>query len=198
MKLPATFAPVLVLCLASSACEQPPSKEIAAAEAALEQARKDGADTFAPDQFREAQAALAAAQQKVAAKDYRGALSSALDAVEKSRSASIAAGSARALARSNAELAESNARIALDEVAEIRAQAAKAKVPDQAFAELLPRLQEAEAAVEAVSKALAAGDLATAQKLAGELKEKVTPVPGLFREARVQWDAQKGRRPKRR
>lgn len=198
MRFPVSPVPVLVLCLLAAACEQPPSKEITAAEAALAQARKDKADVFAPEQFREAQAALADAQRKVQAKDYRGALSSALDTAEKSRTASIAAGSARALARNAAELAIGEAEIALDEVAEIRAQATKAKVADKAFEELLPRLAEAQAAVDAVTKALADGDVLTAQKLSAQFKEKVTPLPGLFREARVQWDAQKGRRPRRR
>jgi hypothetical protein len=198
MKLPSTLLPALALGLLAVGCEQPPTKEIAGAEAALAQAREAGADTFAPEQFREAQAALADAQRKVQASDYRGALSSALDAAEKSRAASVAAGSARALARSNVELAESQAQIALDEVAEIRAQATKAKVPDKAFEELLPKVAEGQAAVEAVSKALASGDILTAQKLAVALKNSVTPLPGLFREARVQWDAQKGRKPKRR
>lgn len=199
MRFPANAVPVLVLCLLPAACEQPPSKEIAAAEAALGQARADKADVFAPEQFREAQAALAEAQRKVQAKDYRGALSSALDAAEKSRAASLAATSARALARSAAELAEGEAQIALDEVAEIRAQAAKAKVPDKAFEDLLPRLSEAQAAVDALAKALGDGDVLTAQKLSTALKTQVSPLPGLFREARIQWDAQqKGRRPRRR
>jgi hypothetical protein len=197
MKLPARLAPVLALCLLATACEQPPSKELAAAEAALAQARADGADAFAPEQFREAQAALADANRKVQAKDYRGGLSSALDASEKSRAASAAAGSARALARSSAELAGSEAQAALDEVAEIRAQATKAKVPDKAFEELLPRVAEAQAAVDAVAKALSDGDVLTAQKLTASLRTSVTLLPGLFREARVQWDAQKGRKPKR-
>src|SRR5262245_50574763 len=182
MKLTARLAPVLALCLLASACEQPPAKELAAAEAALAQAKADGADTFAPEQFREAQAALADANSKVQAKDYRGGLSSALDASEKSRAASAAASSARALARSSAELAESEAQAALDEVAEIRAQAVKAKVPDKAFEELLPRVDEAQAAVDAVAKALSAGDVLTAQKLTAAFKTTVTPLPGLFRE----------------
>jgi hypothetical protein len=199
MRFPSLAAPVLVLCLLAAACEQPPSKEVAAAEASLAQARTDKADVFAPEQFREAQAALAEAERKVQAKDYRGALSSALDAAEKARAASIAAASARALARSAADLAMGEAQIALDEVAEIRAQATRAKVPDKAFEELLVPLAEAQAAVDALAKALADGDVLTAQKSATVLKTQVTPLPGLFRKARVQWDEQqKGRRARRR
>jgi hypothetical protein len=198
MRFPSTTVAIVGLCLATAACDQPPVKEIGAAEAALAQARKDKADVFAPEQLREADAALADAQQKVQTKDYRDALSSALDAAAKARAASVAAGSARALARSAVELAEGQAQIALDEVAEIRDQASKAKVPEDVFEPLLPRLAEGQAAVDAVAKALSDGDVIAAQKLTAELKEMVTPLPELFREARVQWDAQKGRKPKRR
>jgi hypothetical protein len=200
MRRASTLAPVLLSCLALSACEQPPTKEIATAEAALQQARADAADVFAPDRFGEAQAAVAAAQKKVQAKDYRGALSSALDAAEKSRLASQAATAAKQLARNAAELAEAEAQAALDEVAEIRAQAAKARIPEQVFEPLLPQTTEAGSALDALVKALADGEILQAQKLAADIKAKAAPLPGLFREAREKWEAEhpRGRRQRRR
>jgi hypothetical protein len=198
MKLSPSLAPALALCLLVGGCEQPPTREITAAEQALTQARSDGAEAFAPEQFREAETAFAEAQRKAQAQDYRGALSSATDAAEKARAAALAAAAARALARSAAQLAESTAQIALDEVAEIRAQAAKARVPEDAFEPVLPKLAEGQAVADALAKALAAGDVQAAQKLAADVKEKVLPLPSLFREARVEWDSQKGRKPKRR
>jgi hypothetical protein len=198
MRSSPALAVAFALCLLAAGCEQPPTKEITAAEQALAQARTDGADTFAPGQYREAEAAFAEAQRKVQAQDYRGALSSAQDAAEKARAASLAAGSARTLARNAADLAQDEAQIAMDEVAEIRAQAAKQKVPDAAFDELTPRLAEAEAAVQALQKALAGADFQAMQQAAADVKAKVLPLPGLFRDARVAWDEQKGRRPKRR
>lgn len=191
---------ILLLCLVSTACEQPPTKEIAAAEVALQQARADAADVFAPDRFGEAQAALADAQKRVQAKDYRGALSSALDAAEKSRLASQAATAAKSLARNAAELAEAEAQAALDEVAEIRAQAAKAKIPEKVFEPLLPQTTEAGSALDALVKALADGEILEAQKRAADLKARVAPLPNLFREAQEKWEAEhpKGRRPRRR
>ena len=48
------FFAVLLPLLALSACDQPPTKEIAAAEAQIEQARQAGAERFAPDRWREA------------------------------------------------------------------------------------------------------------------------------------------------
>ena len=72
----------LMLPVALVACDQPPTKEIAAAEAQIEQARQAGAERFVPDRWRDAQAALATAHSKVQQKDYRGALSAANDAAE--------------------------------------------------------------------------------------------------------------------
>lgn len=190
MRRPATLPLILLLGLVAAACEQPPTKEIAAADASLQQARADGADVFAPDRFGEAQAALSDAHKRVQAKDYRGALSSALDAAEKSRLASQAATAARALARNAAEVAEAEAQAALDEVTEIRAQAAKTKVPETVFEPLLPRATEAGAALDELVKALADGKLAEAQKMAADLKTRVAPLPGLFREAQAKWEAE--------
>src|SRR5262245_26941047 len=133
MRRPATLSLILLLGLAPAACEQPPTKEIAGAESAVQQARAYGASDFAPERFGEAQAALDDAHKRVQAKDYRGALSSALDAAEKSRLASQAATAAKALARNAAEVAEAEVQAALDEVAEIRAQAVKAKIPEAVF-----------------------------------------------------------------
>ena len=198
MKTLSRIAPV-VLCLVAAACEQPPTKEIGAAEAALEQARREGADLFAPDRFGDAQAALADAQKKLEARDYRGALSSATDAAEKSRSASQVAASARQIAREEANMAEASAQAALDEVASIRAQAAKAKIPDKAFGALLQQAADASTGLDSVARALAEGKILEAKALATEIKVNVTPLPRLFREAQAKWEAAhpKSRRPRK-
>jgi hypothetical protein len=73
----------VLLPLALCACDQPPTKEISAAEAQIEEARQAGAERFVPDRWREAQGALATARAKVQAKDYRAALSAANDAVQR-------------------------------------------------------------------------------------------------------------------
>ena len=48
---------------ALAACDQPPVKEIAAAEAALEQARQSGADHYAAERFKDAETAFHEAQR---------------------------------------------------------------------------------------------------------------------------------------
>jgi hypothetical protein len=188
---------VIACCaLALAACDQPPGKEIAAAEAALAQARIDQADAYAPDRYKEAEAALRAAKSKVEEKDYRGALSAAMDATEKSRAASQATASARVLARSAAEVALAELQAALEEVDAVREEARKAKVPEQAFAEAEPRIAEAREGVASVSETLASGRMLEAQKAALELKSRFGSLPAELREAMQKWQEEhpRGRR----
>lgn len=179
----------LLAALILYACDQPPVKEIAAAEAALSQARAAGAERFAPERLREAENALREAQRKLQEKDYRGALSSATEAAEKSRSAAKAAGAAKTVARSAAELAQAEVRAAFEEVDAIREAATVAKVPDQAFEEVQPLVDQSRQALEGVAETLAQGDLLAAQKAAADLKVQVTPLPGLFRDAQDRWES---------
>lgn len=175
----------LLLC----ACDRPPTKEIAGAETALGQARQAGAERYAPERFREADAALRDAQRKLQDKDYRGALSSATEASEKSRAAVQQVTVAKTMARSGAEVARAEVQAALDEVASIREEASAAKVPDTVFDEVAPLVDQAGGVLEAVSKSLTAGDLLEAQKAAAELKARVAPLPGMARVALDQWQA---------
>src|SRR5262249_19833659 len=124
---------LLALGLSLTSCDQPPSKEIAAAESSLSRAKEDGAELYAPVGYQEAQKALEAARQKIDEKDYRGALSSATEAADKARMASQQAGAAKTVARGNAEMARAEVQAALDEVQAVQDEAAGEKVPEQAF-----------------------------------------------------------------
>lgn len=180
---------LLLAALFLSSCDEPPVKEIAAAEAALAQARKDEADRYAEDRLKEADAALAQARTKVQAKDYRGALSAATDAAEKARSASLAAAAAKTVARSATGVAHAEIQAVLDEVAKIREEAVQAKVPTEAFAEVAPLMEQAKQGLEAVAKTLEGGDLLGARKAVMDLKTQIAPLPGLVRDAQAKWEA---------
>jgi len=98
------------------ACQQPPTREIAAAEAQMEQARQAGADRYAPNQWREAQQALEQARTRIQTKDYRGALSSANEAADKARAAARASLPAKGVVRSSTEMTQAEIRSVLEEV----------------------------------------------------------------------------------
>jgi len=179
----------LIACLALCACEQPPDKEVAAAEMQVELARQAGAEQYAPARLHEAEAAVQDAHRKVTEKDYRGALSSASDAADKAKGATKAAAAAKALTKGAAEVAQAEARIALDEAAQVKAEALKAKVPEAAFEELEPRTRKLSQDLEAAAATLKRGDLLEAQKASASIKAEAAALPAAYRGAVDAWQA---------
>jgi hypothetical protein len=94
---------VFVSLLAPLACAEPPNKELDQAQGAIEAARAAGADQFATDEIRSASDALARAHTAVGQRDYRQALSLALDAKERARDAARTSAERMAQLRSEAE-----------------------------------------------------------------------------------------------
>lgn len=87
----------LLLC---AACSEPPQKEIDRAQGAIDAARAAGADLYAAEAFTAATTALQQAHQAVEQRDYRLALSRALDANERALEAAKEAANGKARARS--------------------------------------------------------------------------------------------------
>jgi hypothetical protein len=97
-------APALCwLLLACAACSAPPQKEIDRAQGAIDAARAAGADQYAPDAYKAATDALQQSHQAVEQRDYRLALSRALDANERALEAAKEAANGKARARSEVE-----------------------------------------------------------------------------------------------
>jgi hypothetical protein len=183
MRRTVAIAAALLLC----SCGEPPNKELAAAEKQVEQARQAGAEQYAPARLHDAEAAMQDAHRKVGEKDFRGALSAASDAADKARSAAKAASAAKALTKGAAELAQAEARIALEEAAQVKAEAVKAKVPEAAFEELEPRAQKLSQDLEAAAATLKRGELIEAQKASASIKTEATALPKLYRGAVQAW-----------
>jgi len=185
---------VLIAALALAACDQPPVKEIEAAEQQVERARAVGAERYAPERWKEAQAALVLARQRLEDRDYRGALSAANDAAESARVAIENTGPAKAAARKAAELAVGEVRTMLDRATAARTAAVKAGVPARSLADLNARAQRASQQLAAADRELGRGNLDYAQPLLAELRTEVTPLPDLYRDARTRWEAKHPRR----
>jgi hypothetical protein len=94
---------VLVLACALAACGEPPEKEMNQARGAIAAARAAGADQYAADEFQAALAALKKSEDAVTQRDYRQALSYALDSRERAETAAHQAADQKAQARSEAE-----------------------------------------------------------------------------------------------
>src|SRR3954447_24624776 len=125
----------LLLILLAAGCSKPPNKEINRAQGAIDAARSAGADQYAADSFTAATSALQQAHEAVDQRDYRLALSRAIDAYERAQDAAKLAADGKAKARSDAEMIVSTANaaaLALD--AKLRA-AEAAHVPARDLAE---------------------------------------------------------------
>jgi hypothetical protein len=190
------YPAVLLAALVAVACDQPPTKEIAAAEAAIAAAEKQGAAVYCAERFAAAQTVLAEAQSRIQQRDYHGALSAANEAAEKARSAAKTAETAKKLARSAAELARDEARIVLDELTTLKTEAADARVPEEAFAGVEAELAAEQALIASVDEALAKQDFRGAQALGEEARAKAQALPDKYRQARSDWDAAHPKKPK--
>jgi hypothetical protein len=104
----------VVAALSGVACgDDPPEKEMQEAQAAIEAALAAGADQYSHDELAASQQALARAKDAVTQRDYRQALSQALDARTRGQNAGQQAGGRKAAARGAADGAISDATMAL-------------------------------------------------------------------------------------
>ncbi|HVQ43174.1 MAG TPA: DUF4398 domain-containing protein [Vicinamibacterales bacterium] len=102
---------ILVVALLTLSCSAPPEKEHQLALQALLAARTADTTDYAPEELAAAETALASYDRAVADRDYRQALSRALEAREKANLAPLVAGERKAQTRVQADslLAECNA-----------------------------------------------------------------------------------------
>jgi hypothetical protein len=187
---------VLVAALVLCACDQPPTKEIAAAEAALASAEKDGAGEYAPERLAAARSALQEAERRVQAQDYRGGLSAANEAAEKARAATKSAEAAKQLVQSAAESARDETRIMLEELPALKDEAAQAHVPAEAFAALDGELAAIEALLVSADQALAKQDFLAARSQSEDARSKAQVLPDKYRQARSDWETAHPKKPK--
>jgi hypothetical protein len=96
---------VVAICavLLATACSEPPQKEIDRAQGAIEAARAAGAEQYATEPFTAATTAMQQTHEAVEQRDYRLALSRAIDANERALEAARQAANGKARARSEAE-----------------------------------------------------------------------------------------------
>ena len=118
-----------------AACSEPPRKELDRAQGAIDAARAAGAEEYAHDPFTAATTALQEAHAAVEDRDYRLALSRAVEASEQAQEAARAAADGKAAARSSSEtalgaatalFAQLQARITAAEAARVPAKDLKA------------------------------------------------------------------------
>jgi hypothetical protein len=175
------FACATALAVAVTSCSGPPEKEYHQAEGALAAARAADAATYAPDELKTAEAALAQYDGAVSQRDYLQALRMALEARDGAYEAAKRAGDEKAAARSQAEslLAEVDA---LARAGNARLTGAAGPRPSGAAADRLRNtLHPVPAALQEARSRLDRQDyrgaIATLTPIAEALRRQLTP-PG--------------------
>jgi hypothetical protein len=186
---------LVLVALLSFACTSPPDKEMHQAQGAIDAARAAGAAEYAAEEFRAAEGALSKSQAAVAERDYRQALSFAIDARERAQEAARTAAENRARARSEIDQVLANADAAYERAAEALDAATAAKVPAAQLAPAAKVLAEARTSLNTARAAVEAGDYAGA-------RASVEPLEITIEAARSEIDAavqsRANRRPARR
>jgi len=98
------LAALLLTILPIAGCSEPPHKEMNRAQGAIDAARAAGAEQYAAEPYTAATAALQQSHEAVGQRDYRLALSRAIDAYERGQDAAMLAADGKAKARSEAEM----------------------------------------------------------------------------------------------
>ena len=91
-RLSALLCTIIVRARALRGCSEPPQKEIDRAQQAIDTARAAGAEQYAPESFAAATTALQQSHEAVDQRDYRLALSRAVDASDRAQEAATAGG----------------------------------------------------------------------------------------------------------
>jgi hypothetical protein len=158
-----------ILLLAAAGCSEPPQKELDQAQSAIDAARAAGAEREAADDFSGAVTTLQKAHDAVDQRDYRQALSYAIDARQRALEATKHVAEARAAAEAVYK-ADSDRAGRLDAL--IRA-AEDARVPVHELRDPRATLDGAQASLQEARARLDKGNSADATATLGGLREKL-------------------------
>jgi len=161
----------LALC---AACSEPPQKEIDRARGALDAAKAAGADQYATEAYAAANAALQQAHDAVGQRDYRLALSLAVDANERALEAAKEAANGKARVRSEAEAALQPAEASLQQLRTRLRAAEAARVPAAKLAPARRAAGDAQQALQEARKGIAAGNYLAARDALEDLPARIT------------------------
>lgn len=156
-----------------AACAEPPSKEMNQAQGAIDAARAAGADEYAATEMAAATDALRRAEEAVAQRDYRLALSLAIDSRTEAQNAAKRAVDARSTARGDAERAVAEVSTLVAHAHDRLKDPALAAVPRSTLDRPRATIATAARTVQEARAALKAGDYARASALTHGLAKRV-------------------------
>jgi hypothetical protein len=165
----------LLLC---AACSEPPQKELDTAQGAIDAARAAGAEQYANGPYTAAVTALKAAHEAVEQRDYRLALSRAIDARERAHEAARQAADGKAVTRSESEAEVAATAAALDQLRQKLKAAEAARVPTADLAPARAAARDAQAALQKARTAIAEGNYLQVRPALGATKEEISTTIG--------------------
>ncbi len=178
-----------------TACSEPPQKEIDRAQGAIDAARAAGADQYATEPFTAATTAMQQTHEAVAQRDYRLALSRAVDANERALEAARQAADGKARAQTDAQAALGRGLAAARQLGEQLKAAEAARVPARELEAARRGHADAQRALQEARAAMAAGNHLVAIKQMQDLPEKIAAQTAELMQA---IDARNPRGPRRR
>jgi hypothetical protein len=155
------------------ACAEPPNPEMDRAQGAIDAARAAGAEQYATTEYAAATAALQSAHEAVAARDYRLALSYALESHEHAQNAARETADVKARMRGDVERAIAEIRTLVREAQDRLVAAQKTGVPRRLTAPPGEALTAASASLQKAGEALVAGDYFAANAALEGVREAV-------------------------
>ena len=173
---------VFVAVVTVVACSDPPLKEIRRAEVAIDAAREAGADRYAPETYGDAVQMLADSETAVDQRDYRLALSHALEAHRKAQEASETAVTERSAQKRAAELELAAVDAAVTELTATLAAAGTAHLAAARIAASQRAVRSAEKSLQEARAAISSEDYGGAQEaltgVAASLRKVTTELDG--------------------
>ena len=156
-----------------TACSEPPQKEIDRAQGAIDAARAAGADQYATEPFTAATTAMQQTREAVEQRDYRLALSRAVDANERALEAARQAADGKAQVRGAAEATIGRALTASRQLAEQIKVAESARIPARDLEPARRVHADAQRTLQEARAAMAAGKYLVASKQVEGLPERI-------------------------
>lgn len=180
------------------ACTEPPNKEINQAQGAIDAARAAGADKYAVEEYTAAVAALDRSRAAVEQRDYRQALSYALDARERAQGAARAAGDEKVRLHGISDRALHLAELALDRSKAALDRADAGKLPARAVGTQRTAVAEADRVVREARAAVQRGEFEAGTRMLDGLAARLDTTTSEI-DAALQAQAAKrpGKRPRR-
>jgi hypothetical protein len=169
-RLSALLLPLALL----AACSAPPQKELDMAQGALDAARAAGAEQYAVQEYSAASSTLQQAHDAVSQRDYRLALTRALDAHDRAQDAAKAAADGKARARGEAEAAIAAASAAITQIRTRIAAAEAARMTRKDVAQSVNAADAADGAVQKARAAIKSQDYRGAREMVKEIPRQIS------------------------